>query len=119
MSLLAFSRSHSRSAVGRLIGAALLALLLAQWLALSHAIAHAPHSAGTAVAEDADSHWGHDAGTPTCTLIEHLLAGESVVGDPPGMACLPPDATLPTALRCQLVRSGNRQAYEARGPPRA
>jgi hypothetical protein len=105
--------------VGGLIGVALLALLLAQWLAVSHAIAHAPRSAGEVVAEDADSHWGHDAGTPTCTLIEHLLAGESAAGDPPGMACLPPDATLHTAPRCPLVCGATRQAYEARGPPRA
>lgn len=105
--------------MGRLVGAALLALLLMQWTALTHAIAHAPLAASLVVAEDADSHWGHDAGTSTCYLIDHSLLGHAPLGDSAPVAWVPPEATLATAPKCRQVRSDTRPAYEARGPPRA
>lgn len=107
-----------RTAARRLVGAVLLALLMAQWLGLSHAIAHAPRGAGDIVAEGTDSHWGHDAGTPTCSLIDHLLLGESAATDAPALACMAPDTALASALTCRRVCGATRPAYEARGPPR-
>ena len=119
MSSPAHSRSRSRAAIGRLVGACLLALLLAQWTALSHAIAHAPLAAGTALATDEEGPWGHDADSPACELLDHWLLGHATVGDPSPVAWAPPEATLPKVPKSRLVRSGTRQAYEARGPPLA
>ena len=105
--------------MGRLVGAALLALLLAQWTALTHAIAHAPLGAGMAVAADAQGPWGHDADSPACELVDHLLLGHSTLGDPSAQAWPRPEAMLAAAPKCRRAHSSTRRAYEARGPPRA
>ena len=105
--------------MGRLFGAALLALLLAQWTALTHAIAHAPLGAAGVVAIDDDGQWGHDADTPACALIDHLLLGELTGGEAPAISWLPPDAMLEAAPKCRLVCSVALRAYQARGPPGA
>lgn len=112
-------RGGSRAAMGRLVGVALLALLLAQWTALTHAIAHASLGAAGVVAIEDDGHWGHDAGAPACTLIDHLLLGELTGGDAPAISWLPPDAMPAAAPKCRLVCSGALWAYQARGPPGA
>jgi hypothetical protein len=105
--------------VGRLVGVALLALLLAQWTALTHAVAHAPLAADMALAAEAESPWGHGVNSPSCDLIDHLLLGHAMLGDPSPLAWVPPEATLAKVPKSRLFRSGTRQAYEARGPPRA
>ena len=105
--------------MGRLVGAALLALLLAQWTALTHAIAHAPLGATVAVAVVDDGHWGHDADTPACALIDHLLLGELTGGEAPAISWLPPDVMLAAAPKCRLACSVALRAYQARGPPGA
>ena len=113
------SHGRSRAAIGRLLGAALLALLLAQWTALAHTIAHAPLAASMASAGDAQGPWGHEAESAACELVDHLLLGHPTLGTPSALAWLRPEALLAEAPKSRLVRSGKRQAYEARGPPRA
>ena len=119
MSSIVSARSRSRAAIGRLVGAVLLALLLAQWTTLTHAIAHVPLGAAGLATIEGDGRWGHDAGSPSCLLIDHLLLGELTGGDAPAMSGLPPDAMLATAPKCRRAHSSTRRAYEARGPPRA
>jgi hypothetical protein len=115
-------------ATRRLIGVVVLALLCAQWAALSHAIAHADRSAMAArlaTAASADDHdhggeaWGHDAGTPTCQLLDHLLAGHAAGGEPPPLFLPRPAAVLLAAPALSITPGPASRAYEARGPPRA
>lgn len=97
----------------------LLTLLLAQWAALGHAIAHAPLGAVSAVAAQSDAPWGHDADTPGCRLIDHLLIAPLAGADPSATAWFWPTAA-PEAMRTlAIVCSATLRAYEARGPPRA
>ena len=105
--------------MGRLVGAALLALLLAQWAALTHAIAHAPLGAAGVVAIEDEGRWDHDAETPACALIDHLLLGELTGGEAPAISALPPDAMPAAAPKCRLVGGVALRAYQARGPPGA
>lgn len=122
-SLTRLSRSFGPAAIGRLVGAGLVALLLAQSAALTHAVAHAPRGASEVLAERAEGpsgpvgHWDHDAGTPTCTLIDHLLLGTSTGADCPAVAGLPPEASVAAVPKQRRLCAGTRQAYEARGPP--
>lgn len=115
-------------ATRRLIDVVVLALLCAQWAALSHAIDHADRpamAAGLASAANVDDHnhgdeaWGHDAGTPTCELLDHLLAGHAGGGKPPQLFLLGRTATLPAAPAPSITPGPASRAYEARGPPRA
>ena len=125
-SLTRLSRSFGQAVIGRLIGAALVALLLAQSAALTHAVAHTPRGASAVLAEREDGpsgpwgpsgRWDHDAGTPTCTLIDHLLLGTSTGGDSPAVAGLPPEASVASVSKQRRLCAGSRQPYEARGPP--
>jgi hypothetical protein len=113
------SHGRSRAALGRLIGAALLALLLAQWTALTHAVAHAPLGVAVAVEVDDDGRWGHEADTPSCELIDHLLLGQSTPRDAPAMAWLQHSAALAATPNRPIVCGATLRAYEARGPPEA
>ena len=112
----------------RLIGVVLLALLCAQWALLAHAIGHADRQAiaaglGAAVAADHHGHddtaWGHDAGTPTCELFDHLLVGQAAGGKPAPLVALLPPTVLPAAPAPSITPGPASRAYEARGPPRA
>ena len=105
--------------MGRLVGAALLALLLAQWTALTHAIAHAPLGPTVVVAIDDDGQWGHDADTPACALINHLLLGELTGSDAPAIPGLQPNPMPAAAQKCRLVGGVPLRTYQARGPPGA
>lgn len=111
-------RLRHRNATRRLVGVALLALLLGQWTALAHSIAHAlgPPAVASVASDQA---WGHHAGTPACSLVDHLLGGQAPGGPGVSVACVPA-----AALRLALPASsiGPRpllRVYEARGPPRA
>lgn len=118
----------------RLIGVVLLALLWAQWAVLAHAIGHADRPAmvasraAAAVADNndhghehdhGDGAWGHDAGTPTCELLDQLLAGHAAGGQPAPLFVLRPAAVLPAVPAASITRWPALPAYEARGPPRA
>ena len=115
-------------ATRRLIGVMLLTLACAQWAALSHAIGHADRpatAAGLATAAATDEHghgesvWGHDAGTPTCELLDHLLVGQAAGGKPAPLVTLLPATVLPAAPAPSITPGPLQRAYEARGPPRA
>ena len=106
-------------ATRRLVGVALLTLLLAQWTALTHAIAHAQLGTGAVVAAQADAPWGHQAGTPSCLLVDHLLIGQLSGGDPAAIPWFWPAAAPEAMRKLAIVCSATLQAYEARGPPRA
>lgn len=99
--------------------ALLLALLLAQSAALTHAIAHAQSDADSTVATEADDSWGHQAGTPSCQLVDHLLIGQLSGCDPAAIPWSWPTATPVAAPNLPLVCGVALRAYEARGPPRA
>lgn len=115
-------------ATRRLIGVMLLTLLCVQWAALSHAIGHADRpatAAGLATAAATDEHghgdtvWGHDAGTPTCKLLDHLLVGQAAGGKPAPLVTLLPTTVLPAEPAPSITPGPLQRAYEARGPPRA
>lgn len=108
-----------RNAAHRLIGVALLALLLGQWTVLAHSIAHARMPADAAASADADDAFGHDAGTPACHLIDHLLLGQAAGGERASVASLTLTATRVTAPAPLIGPGPASQAYEARGPPGA
>jgi hypothetical protein len=120
-------RWRPQRAIGRVAGAAVLALLLAQWAALVHAIEHAPQHATQAVAHATDhdhddaaqDHWGHDADTPVCDLVDHLLLGDGATRDAPAGSASAPAALPPPTPQHASVDSAVWPAYEARGPPRA
>ena len=135
-----------RYAVRRLIGAVVLAMLLGQWTVLTHSIAHTrlgPDAAafigvgvGVGVGADADADadadagatatasadtddsWGHHAGSSVCQLVDQLLIGQAVGGDPAASPCVPPDATRAESLARSIGPSPVAHAYRARGPPR-
>lgn len=101
----------------RLVGVALLALLLGQWTVLAHSIAHARAPAASGVSVEADHAWDHAAGTPTCHLVDHLLAGQAPPVDLAPAPCLPAAAPRIAALSSSLSPGPISRAYEARGPP--
>jgi hypothetical protein len=115
--------SRTRLASRRLVGVALLALVLGQWTMLAHAIAHArtaavvEHAAG--VDQDHSHGWGHDAGTPVCDLVDHLLTGQAPGVSHEAVRCLPPAAALAATAAPSEAPGPFAPAYEARGPPRA
>ncbi|MBA4178217.1 MAG: hypothetical protein C0505_16925 [Leptothrix sp. (in: Bacteria)] len=106
-------------AARRIVGVALLALLLGQWTVLAHLIAHARAPAAAAVLADGDNVWGHDAGTPACHLVDHLLAGQAPGGEPAPAACVPRALPRLAAPAPSTHAGPAAQAYEARAPPRA
>lgn len=110
---------HLSSAVRRLIGVALLALLVGQWTALAHSIGHAHLHAQAAESIDDHDAWGHQAGTPDCQLVDHLLVGQAAGGNPAPLLRLPPAAKLLAAPAPSIRPGPASRAYEARGPPRA
>lgn len=125
-----------RYAVRRLIGAVLLALLLGQWTVLTHSIAHtrlspdvaafggagadadADAEASASASADTDESWGHLAGSSVCQLVDQLLVGQAVGGEPAASPCVPPDARRAAALATSIGPSPTAHAYQARGPPR-
>jgi len=129
---------NQRYAVRRLIGAVVLALLLGQWTVLTHSITHTrlgPDAAAfvgvgvgvgagagaTASADtdtDTDESWGHHAGSSVCQLVDQLLIGQAVGGEPAAGPCVPPDATRAESLATLIGPSPVAHAYQARGPPR-
>lgn len=119
-------RRHRSSRARRLTGVLVLALLCAQWLGLAHAIAHGPaeavelartHHGDHGDHGDHRDHWGHDADTPVCQVVDHLLCGQAV-GD--AVATLPPlqrAASAAAAHRHPVPPGRVPCPYEARGPP--
>lgn len=108
----------AKRSVAHVVGLALLVLLLAQWLALAHSIQHAGPAASAVAAAADDGRWGHDANTPSCELIGHLLTSELTGGEAPVTAGVPPATWLaPRPGHCP-VGGAPRSAYQARGPPR-
>ncbi len=107
-------------ATRHLAGVLVLALLCAQWLGVAHAIAHSPAQAVEIARADHDDHgdhWGHDADTAVCQVVDHLLCGQAI-GD--ALAPLSPQRRAgPVAPpRRQPVPPGLAPCpYEARGPP--
>ena len=97
----------------------LLTLLLAQWAALRHAIAHAPLGAVSALAAQSDAPWGHDADTPSCLLVDHLLIGQLSGGDPAAIPWFWPASAPAASPNLPIACGFALRAYEARGPPRA
>jgi hypothetical protein len=108
-----------RNAARRLIGVALLALLVGQWTALAHSIGHAHLPARATLSVDDHDAWGHEAGAPSCQLVDHLLVGQATGGDPAPLLWLPPAATLLAAPAPSIAPGPASRAFEARGPPRA
>ena len=111
-------------AIRRLIGVALLALLLGQWTVLTHSVAHTRLTPGVAASADADADadadesWGHDAGSSFCQLVDQLLVGQAVGGEPAASPCVPPAATQAAAPATSIGPSPTAHSYHARGPPR-
>lgn len=115
------SARHCKAA-RRLVGVILLTLLLAQWSALRHAIAHAPLgalSAPAAQSNASDAPWGHEADTPGCRLVDHLLIAPLAGADPSATDWFWPAAAPEATRKLAIVCSATLRAYEARGPPRA
>ncbi len=108
-----------RNAMRRLVGVAVLALLLGQWTVLAHTIVHAQASAAGTASVETDYVWGHDAGSSTCHLIDHLLLGQAPGGDRASVACLAPPALRVAAPAPSANPVPGSRSYEARGPPRA
>lgn len=108
-----------RNAARRLVGVALLALLLGQWTALAHSVVHAHLPAQASLTVDDHDAWGHQAGTPNCQLVDHLLVGQAAAGAPAPLLGVPPALTLPAALAPSIAPGPASRAFEARGPPRA
>ena len=106
-------------ATRRLVGVALLTLLLAQWTVLTHAIAHAQLGTGAVVAAQADAPWSHQAGTPSCLLVDHLLIGQLSGGDPAAIPWFWPASAPAASPNLPIACGFALRAYEARGPPRA
>lgn len=107
------------NAARRLIGVAMLALLVGQWAALAHSIGHAQRPAQAAPTVHDHDAWGHQAGTPNCQLVDHLLLGQATGGEPASLPCLPPVATRLAAPAPSIAPGPASWAFEARGPPRA
>jgi len=103
----------------RVVGVVLLALMLVQWAALVHAVNHAPALGGALVVADADPHWGHDSGTPTCHLLDHLLLGQAIGSTGVQVPHLEFSAAAPGSADHSVTSRPAAHAYEARGPPRA
>lgn len=109
----------TRRLCGVKVFALLLALLLAQSAALTHAIAHARLDADSALAAQSDSTWVHQAGSPSCQLVDQLLIGPLSLGDPAPIPCFWPAATLVVSPPLSIVCGVTLRAYQARGPPTA
>jgi hypothetical protein len=115
------TRARCHTAGLRVVVLVVLSLLAAQWWALHHAIGH--HSALTGVhaagVADEGSTWDHDAGTPACSLLDHLLTGQALAANPP-VLCTAPQSAGPVAHTKTTPAPGEAlRLYQARAPPLA
>jgi hypothetical protein len=115
------TRARCHTAGLRVVVLVVVSLLAAQWWALHHAVAHhhalaAEHAAGTA---DEGSTWDHDAGTPTCSLLDHLLTGQALAAHP-AVLCTAPQSAGPVAhAKATPAPVEALRPYQARAPPLA
>src|SRR5262245_61213420 len=112
-------RRWHRHAQRRLLACVLLTVLAMQWLALAHAVRHAGHVTQAVSHATQDVLGGeHDAGTPVCQMLDHLLSGQ---GAAPSMA--PPSSqaaqALPQSSHATIIAGAVASAYFARAPPHA
>ena len=119
------NRPRHRTSLSRLIGVAVLALLLGQWTVLLHSIEHAhahkhahAHEYAEITAEaNADHDWGHEAGTPTCQLLDQLLTGQAPSPERLAVDYLRPADVRVAAPAPSTAPGPAWRAYQPRGPP--